>query len=205
MSAKTRLRLPRESAIDRRVARTRTALYDALVRLIRRKPYDDITLADILAEADVGRSTFYQHFSSRDELLARSLERLEPVLLDAGAADLPDGPAGVPWGFSAALFEHIAEYREVHSALVGTSGERIVAETIGAILGRFLRDRMASEARPAGPVPRELLRRHIVATFMTVMSWWLEKAPGVSPAEADVLFRRLVLAGIEREETAGHP
>ena len=28
-------------AIDRRVLRTRTALYDALVRLIRRKPYGE--------------------------------------------------------------------------------------------------------------------------------------------------------------------
>ena len=43
-------------AIDRRVQRTRTALYDALVHLIRIKPYRDISVDDILRQADVGRS-----------------------------------------------------------------------------------------------------------------------------------------------------
>src|SRR5262245_18026211 len=48
-----------EMAIDRRVARTRTALANALVALIRRKSYDRITVVDILAEANIGRATFY--------------------------------------------------------------------------------------------------------------------------------------------------
>ena len=38
-------------AIDRRVQRTRTALYDALVRLIRRMPYAQISVDDVLVEA----------------------------------------------------------------------------------------------------------------------------------------------------------
>ncbi|MGO4838809.1 helix-turn-helix domain-containing protein, partial [Rhizobiaceae sp. 2RAB30] len=61
-------------AIDRRVARTRTALYDALVALIRLKAYEEITVEDILREADIGRATFYAHFTSKDDLLERSLD-----------------------------------------------------------------------------------------------------------------------------------
>ena len=45
-------------AIDRRVARTRAALYDALVALMLRRPYAEIDVQDIVAEANVGRSTF---------------------------------------------------------------------------------------------------------------------------------------------------
>ncbi|EHK58261.1 TetR/AcrR family transcriptional regulator [Allomesorhizobium alhagi] len=60
-------------AVDRRVARTRTALYDALVALIRRKDYDLITVQDILEEANVGRATFYAHFTSKDDLLKRAV------------------------------------------------------------------------------------------------------------------------------------
>jgi AcrR family transcriptional regulator len=193
MSAKTALHLPREAAIDRRVARTRMALCDALVALIPRKNYDAITLGDILAEANVGRSTFYQHFKSKDDLLARSLERLKAALLEAQGAEA--GPAGIPWGFSRTLFEHVGEYRDIHFALSGTEGARILDAAIGAVLAGLLRDWLPAE-RMAAAMPRDLAVRYMVATFTTVMTWWFERAPGTSAAEADETFRRLVTDGL---------
>ena len=72
-------------AIDRRVARTRNALYDALVTLILRKGYEATTVQDLLDEANVGRATFYSHFTSKEDLLARSLDRLRAILVAAVA------------------------------------------------------------------------------------------------------------------------
>lgn len=48
--------------MDRRVRKTREALYASLVSLIVTKGYDATTVQDVIAEADVGRSTFYEHF-----------------------------------------------------------------------------------------------------------------------------------------------
>lgn len=58
---------------DRRVRRTRQALNEALIELVLEGPYDDIQVADIIARAEVGRSTFYQHYSNKDDLLRQSL------------------------------------------------------------------------------------------------------------------------------------
>jgi AcrR family transcriptional regulator len=49
--------------MDRRAARTRRALHGALMSLILRKGYEAITVQDIIDEADVGRSTFYAHYT----------------------------------------------------------------------------------------------------------------------------------------------
>ncbi|HEU4765933.1 MAG TPA: TetR/AcrR family transcriptional regulator [Pyrinomonadaceae bacterium] len=54
---------------DARVRRTRDALGDALVALMQEKPFDTITVQDVLDRAHVGRSTFYSHFSDKDDLL----------------------------------------------------------------------------------------------------------------------------------------
>src|SRR5262245_37014945 len=54
---------------DARVRRTRDALGDALVALMQEKPFDSITVQDVLDRANVGRSTFYSHFSDKDDLL----------------------------------------------------------------------------------------------------------------------------------------
>ncbi|MDX0906328.1 TetR family transcriptional regulator [Sinorhizobium medicae] len=57
-----------EYKIDRRVARTRKSLHQALISLILEKGYDSITVDEICQTANVGRSTFYLHFTSKDDL-----------------------------------------------------------------------------------------------------------------------------------------
>ena len=66
---------------DRRSRRTQQLIADAFVGLMLEKRYDDITVQDILDRADVGRSTFYAHFTDKENLLLRQLER---VLHDLG-------------------------------------------------------------------------------------------------------------------------
>ena len=59
---------------DRRIERTREALEGAFIRLIfEGRRYDRITIADLIARAGVGRSTFYEHYRNKDELLAATI------------------------------------------------------------------------------------------------------------------------------------
>jgi AcrR family transcriptional regulator len=63
-------------SIDRRIARTQAAMRGALMRLLRRRPYVEITVQEILHEANIGRSTFYAHCSGKDQLLRLSFKLL---------------------------------------------------------------------------------------------------------------------------------
>jgi len=58
---------------DRRVERSRTALTRAFVSLLFERGYGKVTVKDIIARADVGRSTFYDHFNNKNEVLRASL------------------------------------------------------------------------------------------------------------------------------------
>src|SRR6266498_1537704 len=53
---------------DRRVQRTRDLLQNALIELISERGYDATTIQDIVGRANVGRTTFYLHYRSKDEL-----------------------------------------------------------------------------------------------------------------------------------------
>ena len=59
---------------DRRVRRTQKSLHQALIALLLEKNYDTITVQEVLDRADVGRSTFYAHFQSKDELLMSGMD-----------------------------------------------------------------------------------------------------------------------------------
>lgn len=61
-------------ANDARIQRTKASLRKAFFELILSKPYADISVHEIIFIANVGRSTFYQHYKSKDDLLLKSLE-----------------------------------------------------------------------------------------------------------------------------------
>jgi AcrR family transcriptional regulator len=59
---------PAES-IDPRVLRSRQMLMDALLRLLTRKEFDDISIQEIADEATLNRATFYLHYPDKNALL----------------------------------------------------------------------------------------------------------------------------------------
>ena len=57
-------------------------LQHALISLILKKGYEAITVQDICDEANMGRSTFYAHYTSKDDLRRSSFEHLRKLLTD---------------------------------------------------------------------------------------------------------------------------
>ena len=72
-----------EFAGDKRVERTQLALRNAFFELVLSQPYSRIKIADIIAKANVGRSTFYEHYKNKDDLLYTSLHWPMTVLASA--------------------------------------------------------------------------------------------------------------------------
>jgi AcrR family transcriptional regulator len=71
-----------EPGIDRRARRTRQALHQALMRLIVERGYEQVTVADIAEAANVGRSTFYAHFTDKDDLLRSAAGNLRAIVIE---------------------------------------------------------------------------------------------------------------------------
>jgi hypothetical protein len=44
----------------------------------------------------------------------------------------------------------------------------------------------------------ELALHFVVSTFLTVLTWCLERKPKSTPSRVDAMFRRLVISGIGR-------
>ena len=176
---------------DRRVRRTRQLLHTALASLIHQKPYEGIVVKEILARANVGRSTFYSHFRDKQDLLETSirdvLEQRETLSCTRGRS------VGDPiLERTLRLFEHIerqrAALREPPDVrrLAGVH-ERLEAELVRSIV-QALESRPAARTQNAPAIPPELIAQFVASTFLVVLQWWFEKAPSRSAAEAnDVL------------------
>ena len=184
---------------DRRIARTKATLQHALISLTLKKGYDATTIKDICDEANVGRSTFYAHFTSKDDLKRSGLENLRKLLVarqrDALAAS--DGETR-SLSFSLSLFEHARDHKELYRALAGSRGGAIGLSTIRQILSDLVRDEIgaAIDKSNADAIPRDLVVEYLVGAYMAVLIWWLDRGAKLPPQRIDAMFRLLASKGV---------
>ena len=187
-----------EARPDRRIQRTRALLHEALGSLIREKAYDRISVAEILDRAKVSRSTFYIHFRDKDELLTSSMRALLLGALTADGGASAD-PAERMVAFSLPLLAHIHEHRRSAETRLGERGRAILHEHLRRALSEWIVQTMAEDRGLRGsrsrrsPIAPELLARHLASTFVLILHWWLDRGGGTSAAQADELFRALVM------------
>ena len=67
------MRRASQSQADRRVERTQGLILDAFFSLVQQSRFDELKTSEIIEAAGVGKSTFYEHFADKNDLLKHSL------------------------------------------------------------------------------------------------------------------------------------
>lgn len=65
--------MPSHSKPNRQNQRTNRLVFSAFSHLMQSKSYDEIRVVDIVQQANIGKSTYYDHFKDKDDLLLKSL------------------------------------------------------------------------------------------------------------------------------------
>lgn len=133
-----------------RYRRQRSDLLRACVQLAGRKGYEGTRVADIVAEAGLSKSTFYEHFGSKEECFVELHRRTSAQMLRAA---VETAEANINRGAHACLYEVIR-------SLVGYSQRN---PRLAQILGNEL-----SAAEPAVRAQREDNLRRTIHFFVTL-------------------------------------
>jgi AcrR family transcriptional regulator len=177
-------------AKDRRAQRTKAALLGAFNHLFLDRRRRRIKAADLIAEAGVGRSTFYDHYSGADEVLLEALRQPFAILADtaAGRGD----PAQTLW-----VVEHFWENRSRARALFDNPQMR---DRVSRLLAEMVAERLADAALI---VPSELAAAQLAEAALAPVRAWVR---GEAPATAAVMAEALCRTGAAlREALAAWP
>lgn len=161
--------------LDRRKARTRQAITGALARLIFERRYGTIRTGDLIEAAGVGRSTFYEHFRSKDDVFVAIIEPIFAPLADAAAG------RGTVVRVQMIL-DHVWEQRAAARVLFEPplSG-RLQRKLAAMIEGRL--------EPPQGGVSPSLIAAGAAASTLATLRAWLA---GETPCASSDLARHLV-------------
>lgn len=182
---------------DRRIARTQHSLHRALNTLILEKGYRATTVADIVNRADVGRSTFYAHHGSKEGLLLNGLHHLHDALARS-ETQRAESLKPVLLGFSQTFFEHVHEYRDVFQAVREDECGPAVTRKIIRVLTEMARHDLekAKAENRSDRIPRDAVVQFVTETLFSILLWWLERRPELSPIETNRIFRELALPAL---------
>jgi AcrR family transcriptional regulator len=175
----------RQDSTDRRSLRSRQLLIDALAGLMLSQRYESITVQQITEQANVGRSTFYAHFTDKDDLLASTVRRMVGGL----ETDEP-GPRNT-LSPSIGLFHHVGDHAGHY--LMHSRGRHLslfldaLQSELTAMFVARLAPRVPAEGETAVPVP--LLAAMLAGMLITAMRTWVESGMAATIEDVNRSYR----------------
>ena len=153
---------------DRRITKTRKAIYTAFLQLLNQKDYETITVQEIIDLADVGRSTFYSHYESKELLLdelCRYLfhhlfEREENITIEA---------------YLAHIFSHFKKNQDHITSLLFSKNDYFLRQ-LQKELEHHVYPMVAKDLQVSYPnIPTSYLKHFVITNFIETLTWWLKK------------------------------
>lgn len=94
------------------------------------------------------------------------------------------------------MFEHAHEYRNVYYALLHTRGWPLFRQRLQEILQELIRGECKAEIQKLrnadSEVPVDLFVHYLTSTFLSVLTWWLDRRGRLAPKEINDVFRSLI-------------
>jgi AcrR family transcriptional regulator len=179
--------------VDPRIARTRRSLQEALFDLARERELDEITVADIAERAGVNRSTFYQHYSDKDTLLADAID----AVVELAGTEIPtlDEVTLDPPPILVDYLRHVEENAAVYTRVFGEHGSPVAVARLRERIQTIVIDAVAtSHADTFTDVPPDVLAAGLSGSVLGVLEAWLTRDPR-PPVETAVGWLWKVLLG----------
>lgn len=173
-----------ENTTDRRVRKTRGQLRQGLVRLMREKSIQDITVKELCEECDINRGTFYLHYtdvyqllhSIEDELLVEFERVLDGLTAQSVLAAATPSPA------MCSMFELLADNADMCLVLLCHNGDMAFLEKVKDIVRLRVLDEWGAQFRSNGRDTYDYVYSFIVSGCIGMLQCWLEKEMPISPA-----------------------
>jgi len=166
--------------------RTRAALRQALLTLVERQPFEQITIRDIVGAAGIGYATFFRHFPTKgallEEVAADQINRLTamatPALSRRGTR-----------ASSVAICTYVNEHRALWAALL-TGG---AAGAMREEFSRIARLSAEHELPSSSWLPVDLGVVFGVSATVEILVWWLRQQKPMPVEQIAEILDRLVL------------
>lgn len=151
-----------------RVTRSRPALRQALLSLLEKEPFEQITVRSLAAKARIGYATFFRHYPDKEALLHDlAADEIRRLL----AMTLPIFYTTDTLASTSALCAYVWEHRTIWRVLLAGGAAAVLKEEY---LNQALKVVEETEERSSW-LPHNLAVTFAVSALIEILAWWLKQ------------------------------
>lgn len=156
--------------IDLRILKTKRNLYEGLLTLMKEKTFEEIKVSDICSAALTNRSTFYDHFSDKYELLDSLINDLEEDLVSKLEENENYNNAKEYYmQMIEIFFEHISSNINVYSSVLKKNNNSIVMDMANDAIYRDVENHIRKSNKILKTeIPVEIISKFYVSAVINV-------------------------------------
>ena len=183
--------------MDRRQKKTRESIFKAFSELLSKKHFNQITVGEIIEQANVGRATFYAHFETKDFLLKELCEELFCHIFDCTEAGKEKHDHIFHCEAPNSVFVHILQHLQKNDngilELIASENNELFLKYFKENLQCLIqKQRYLFEYKKAKELPDDYWTNHISMTFVETVRWWINNGMKESPETlAEYFFKAI--------------
>lgn len=188
--------------MNRQQNKTRKAIFNAFTELLSKKKYNKITVQDILDLADIGRSTFYSHFETKDDLLK---EICKEVFEHIFSSDLNiecnkkfENEKNNPKIVIKHILYHLKENKKNLTAILSCESSYLFINYFKEYILKIIDSYILIEKKQYN-IPIDFLKNHIALSFIETVKWWIKDQMIQSPEEITEYFSNIIMPIITKK------
>lgn len=179
--------------MDRRQKKTRDAIFKAFRKLLETKRFSNITVQEIIDEANIGRSTFYAHFETKDELLRAMCTDIFHHVFSEGLQserthDFSSDNNALQSKLTHILYHLKDSEKDITGILSCESGElfmRYFKEYLSEMFAKYLVEIKVD-------APEDFVLNQLAGGFAEAVKWWIKNKMEHTPEEIAAYYMAII-------------
>ncbi len=173
-----------ETKKDLRIIKTEKALYQALLKLLKDKSFEEIKVADICNEAFVNRSTFYAHYNDKYDLLVNFINDLKENLLIAIEQNNYDVNSKAYYlEMIRLILDHLDSEKDIYHSILVNNRSSVIIDILIEVAVKDINKRIEIGNINKGNVPTDIFVKFYLGAVFNVGIEWLSNKDKYSKEE----------------------
>ena len=157
---------------DLRIIKTKNALYNALIILLKEKPFEEIKVSDICKTALINRSTFYSHFNDKYELFMALIEDLK-ASLSSELKNIKDNVSPKEYYIKliSVFLNHIEGKEEIYRSIMISNRDSIIMSMVYDIIADDVNAKIKNDI---DDIPSDIITSFYIGAVVNVGLGWFK-------------------------------
>jgi AcrR family transcriptional regulator len=182
---------------DTRTIRTRKHLAQSMLKLLQAHSLEEINIVDICNQAQVHRTTFYNHFNDKYELFSYLFDEIKNEVFDTAIeAHSENNSLEIYIQIAKNVLDFIDDNKQVFIQILQHNKNEIVIGVFNESLERAIKFLLNQNGQQLG-LPIEILASFYTGGFSALALLWLNNPNKYTKEEFLTFFKRLITGKIE--------